>query len=102
MYQKVKDYYDQGLWGEPRVRGMVIRRILTPGEYQGIIGEPIGEWEPDDGSMIGATEGADGRKGLVPAPGKGTSRRFLRSDGIWTLADGGGADLGEGFHSSMG
>lgn len=91
MFEKIKDYYDQGLWGEPRVRGMVIRRILTPEEYGSIIGEPIGEWELDDGTMKGATETADGKKGFVPAPEKGSPKRFLNAGGIWTPADGGDA-----------
>ncbi len=50
--------------------------------------------------MLGATATDDGAAGLVPAPGKGTPRRFLRSDGIWTPADGGDADTVDGFHAS--
>lgn len=102
MFEKIKDYYDQGLWGEPRVRGMVIRRILTPEEYGSIIGEPIGEWVPDDGTMKGATEAADGKKGFVPAPEKGSPKRFLNAGGIWTPADGGDADTIDTFHASQG
>ena len=29
MYEKVKKYYDIGLWSEERVRNMVIRGIIT-------------------------------------------------------------------------
>ena len=101
MFEKIKDYYDQGLWGEPRVRGMVIRRILTPEEYGSIIGEPIGEWEPDDSTMIGSTETTDGKKGFVPAPDKGPPNRFLNSSGIWTPPMGGSADTVDGFHASI-
>jgi|GEM_PF-812326 len=34
-------------------------------------------------TMTGATTDADGSKGLVPAPSKGSNSRYLRSDGTW-------------------
>ena len=34
-------------------------------------------------TMKGATTDADGSKGLVPAPSKGSNTRYLRSDGTW-------------------
>lgn len=36
-----------------------------------------------DAAMTGATEGADGAKGLVPAPSAGDETKFLRGDGTW-------------------
>ena len=29
MYEKVKKYYDTGLWSEERIRNMVIKDIIT-------------------------------------------------------------------------
>ena len=39
MYEKVKSYYDTGLWSEERVRNMVIKGIITEEEYYEITGE---------------------------------------------------------------
>ena len=38
MYEKVKKYYDIGLWSEERVRNMVIKGIITEEEYKDVIG----------------------------------------------------------------
>ena len=38
MYEKIKKYYDTGLWSEERVRNMVIKGIITEEEYKDIIG----------------------------------------------------------------
>ena len=39
MYDKIKLYYDTGLWSEIRVRNMVINGIITETEYMNIIGK---------------------------------------------------------------
>ena len=39
MYEKVKKYYDTGLWSEERVRNMVIKGIITEEEFYEITGE---------------------------------------------------------------
>ena len=39
MYEKVKSYYDTGLWSEERVRNMVIRGVITEEEFYDITGE---------------------------------------------------------------
>ena len=39
MYEKVKKYYDTGLWSEERVRNMVVKGIITEEEYKAIIGK---------------------------------------------------------------
>ena len=39
MYEKVKSYYDTGLWSEERVRNMVIKGIITEEEFYDITGE---------------------------------------------------------------
>ena len=39
MYNKIKSYYDSGLWSEVRVRNMVIKGIITEKEYKAIIGK---------------------------------------------------------------
>ena len=37
MYDKIKSYYDTGLWSEERVRNMVIKGIITEEEYKNIV-----------------------------------------------------------------
>ena len=39
MYEKIKKYYDTGLWSEERVRNMVIKGIITEEEFYEITGE---------------------------------------------------------------
>ena len=39
MYEKVKSYYDTGLWSEERVRNMVIKGVITEEEFYEITGE---------------------------------------------------------------
>ena len=43
MYEKIKKYYDTGLWSEERVRNMVIKGIITEDEYASIVGEEYEE-----------------------------------------------------------
>ena len=39
MYEKIKSYYDTGLWSEERVRNMVIKGVITKEEFYHITGE---------------------------------------------------------------
>ena len=39
MYEKVKSYYDTGLWREERVRNMVVKGVITEEEYASIVGK---------------------------------------------------------------
>lgn len=39
MYNKIKSYYDSGLWSEIRVKNMVVKGIITEEEYKAIIGK---------------------------------------------------------------
>ena len=39
MYEKVKSYYDTGLWSKERVRNMVIKGVITEEEFYEITGE---------------------------------------------------------------
>lgn len=39
LFNKIKSYYDSGLWNEARVRNMVIRGIITEEEYSTIVGK---------------------------------------------------------------
>ena len=39
MYEKIKKYYDTGLWSEERVRNMVVKGIITEEEYASIVGK---------------------------------------------------------------
>ena len=43
MYEKIKKYYDTGLWSEERVRNMVIKGVITEEEYASIVGEEYEE-----------------------------------------------------------
>ena len=39
MYEKIKEYYDSGLWSEERVRNMVVKGVITEEEFYEITGE---------------------------------------------------------------
>ena len=43
MYEKIKSYYDTGLWSEERVRNMVVKGIITEEEYASIVGKEYEE-----------------------------------------------------------
>ena len=43
MYNKIKSYYDAGLWSEVRVRNMVIKSVITKEEYASIVGKKYEE-----------------------------------------------------------
>ena len=43
MYDKIKSYYDSGLWSEVRVRNMVVKGIITEEEFYDITGEFFNE-----------------------------------------------------------
>ena len=39
-FEKIKDYYDKGLWDKARVRAVVNKTLgITPEEYEEITGE---------------------------------------------------------------
>ena len=39
MYEKIKNYYQLGLWSKERVRNMVEKGVISKEEYKTIIGE---------------------------------------------------------------
>ena len=39
MYEKIKKYYDTGLWSEERVKNMVVKGVITEEEFYDIIGK---------------------------------------------------------------
>ena len=39
IYNKIKSYYDSGLWSEVRVRNMVVKGVITEEEFYDITGE---------------------------------------------------------------
>ena len=41
MYEKIKKYYEQGLWDEQRMREAVARGILTPEQFKEITGKGL-------------------------------------------------------------
>ena len=43
MYEKIKEYYNTGLWSEERVRNMVVKEIITKEEYASIVGKEYEE-----------------------------------------------------------
>ena len=43
MYEKIKEYYNTGLWSEERVRNMVVKGVITEEEFYDIIGEFLNE-----------------------------------------------------------
>ena len=43
MYEKIKEYYNTGLWSEERVRNMVVKGVITEEEYASIVGKKYEE-----------------------------------------------------------
>ena len=43
MYDKIKTYYDTGLWSEERARNMVVKGVITEEEYASIVGKEYEE-----------------------------------------------------------
>lgn len=43
LYEKIRNYYDSGLWNEIRVRNMVIKNIITTEEFEKIVGNKFEE-----------------------------------------------------------
>ena len=39
MFEKIKTYYDSGLWSKERVRNMVVKGVITAEEYKKIVKE---------------------------------------------------------------
>ena len=39
MFEKIKTYYDSGLWSKERVRNMVVKGVMTAEEYKEIVKE---------------------------------------------------------------
>lgn len=39
-FEKVKSYYDKGLWKESRVREAVVKGWITEAEFEEITGQP--------------------------------------------------------------
>lgn len=42
-YDKVKGYYDRGLWNIGRVRDAVVKNWITPEQFEEITGEPYND-----------------------------------------------------------
>lgn len=43
MFEKVKRYYDRGLWKKAAVRSAVVKEWITAAEYEEITGETYGD-----------------------------------------------------------
>ena len=39
MYDKIKKYYDKGIWSEQRVRDAVAKGVITPAQFKEITGK---------------------------------------------------------------
>lgn len=50
-FEKVKYYYDNGLWSVERVRNAVVKKWITAEEYEIIVGEPY-EKDTDNVSEV--------------------------------------------------
>lgn len=42
-FDKVRSYYDKGLWDEKRVANAVVKQWITQDEYDEIVGEKDGQ-----------------------------------------------------------
>lgn len=40
MYEKIKEYYEKGLWKKSQVRDAVVKGKITVQEYEEITGDP--------------------------------------------------------------
>lgn len=40
-FEKVKKYYEAGLWNKEMIRNAVVKAWITPSEYEMIVGEPF-------------------------------------------------------------
>ncbi len=41
MYEKIKKYYEQGLWDEQRVREAVAKNVITAEQFKEITGKGL-------------------------------------------------------------
>ena len=39
MFDKIKQYFDSGLWSIERVKNMVVKGVITKTDYKTIVGE---------------------------------------------------------------
>jgi hypothetical protein len=65
--------------------------VATSGNYADLANKPT---IPSYSAFTGATSAANGSAGLVPAPAAGNQTLFLRGDGTWASASGGGGTPG--------
>lgn len=42
-FEKVKKYYNNGLWSKAKVKNAVVKEWITAAEYEEITGEPYSE-----------------------------------------------------------
>lgn len=70
---------------ESGAQANVIESVTVDG-----VGLPVIAKEVDIPAMVGATASAPGAAGVVPAPSAGDEQKFLRGDGTWQTAGGGG------------
>ena len=43
MYEKIKKYYEKGVWSEQRVREAVAKNVITPEQFTAITGKGLFE-----------------------------------------------------------
>ena len=41
MFEKIKKYYDAGVWSEQKVREAVAKNVITPEEFKAITGKGL-------------------------------------------------------------
>ena len=41
MFEKIKEYYEKGVWSEQRVREAVAKNVITPEQFKEITGKGL-------------------------------------------------------------
>ena len=41
MFEKIKEYYEKGVWSEQRVREAVAKNVITPEQFKAITGKGL-------------------------------------------------------------
>ena len=84
MYEKIKEYYNTGLWSKERVTNMVVKGIITEEEYASIVGQEYEEKILLFCSILPIKE-CFLSKGLVASVASGATLSITNGTNTWTL-----------------